>query len=233
MSDTVLKFSTFIAAVTLYFLLLLLFSFYFLHKERFKKVEVKAQAIDIIVLEERPKTKVPIHKPHPKKVSTHPKKSAGSPKPKTPSIENLFSSLNAKKFQTQEPKPKLIPQPSRFKERESSRAKEVLEKLTFKEFVPASIKSIKSVSGKKDPYLEEVYRILYSYWLPSKESAGGEAIVEISIDLNGDFEYKIIKLSSNELFNKELKSFLEKMRDISFPTPQKPRTVKVRFEAKD
>jgi len=231
----VLKVSTFIASVAFYFLLLLFFSFYFLHKDRFKKVEVKAQSIDILVLEEKPKKNIPIHQPNPKKSSIKKRPHSGppSPKQKTPSIKNLFSSLDAKKFQTQEPKPQPIPQPSRFKERESAKTKELVDKLTFKEFVPLSQKSIKSVSGKRDPYLEEIYRILYSYWVPSQASAGGEAIVEITIDTNGDFDYKILKLSNNEIFNQELEKFLEKMRTTTFPAPSKTRVVKVRFEAKD
>ena len=236
MDRTLLKIFSFLASLAIYLLIALLFVTFFFTKTVPKKIQIQADAIDVMIVEEKkPKVKKTIlTQKSQRKIVSKPKKRVGSASPKKrANIKNLFASLDTKALQTKLPHKKRSENPSRYRGEGGKKARKLLEKLKLQDFEPAPHKSIKSVQGEKDPYLQKVYKILYSYWIPSKESAGAEAKVRITIDENGELSYEILQLSNNETFNEELKNYLDAMRLQQFPKPEKKRVFDVLFVAKD
>ena len=235
--DRLYKFFSFLLSLLLYFVIVGSLVWYFVDTEPIKKVELKAQSIDVYLNTPTPKpqktvpTKTPKQKP--KKI-VKPAKKEGSSSPKhRASLSDLFASLNTKRLKPHKTPQKRAQTPSRFKGSGSKKAEKLLEELRLKEYQPSAKRSIKSISGEKDPYLEKVYKILYMYWIPSKLSAGNRAKVRITIYPDGHMEYKVLHYSSSQVFNQELDRYLESMRMQSFPKPQKPREFIVYFEAKE
>ncbi|BCD60061.1 MULTISPECIES: energy transducer TonB [unclassified Nitratiruptor] len=216
------------------YLLIVLGVLHFFTQENPTKIAIKAQSIDIMISEPKKEMKKVVTKKRVEKKSTpkkHKKSGSKSPK-KRANIKNLFASLDTKSLHAETPKRKST-EVSRFKGKGGKKAQKLLEKLQLKEFQPAQEKSIKSVEGKQDPYLEKVYKILYTYWIPSKESAGAQAKVKIIIDTQGNFDYKVLQYSNNETFNEELDEYLQAMKSEHFPKPDQKRELTVLFVAKD
>ncbi len=223
---------SFVLALLVYIFLVLLFLGQFFHLHKPQRIEIKAQAIDVFI-ETPQKTQkvVPVKKIEKSSAPKPKKRGSSSPKQRSSNVKNLFAKLDTKSLKR--PKPKRSETPSKYKGHGGKKAEELLKKLKLKEFEPKSKRSIKSVEGKQDPYLQKVYKILYSYWIPSKESAGNRAIVQITIDRYGNFSYKVLQYSQNEIFNQELEEFLEAMKMKEFPHPKQKRTMTVLFEAKE
>ncbi len=233
MDKTIYKTLAFLFSLVLYVAVLLFFLAYFFHRQTPQRIEIKADAIEVYLTQKTPKKAIVSQpKKPPKKVATT-KKASGSQKAKaTPNIKDLFSTIKTpKKAKPKKQSPKKET-PSRFKGHGGKRAKELLKKLHLKEPQLASKKSIKSVSGKQDPYLQKIYKILYAYWMPSEMSAGNRAKVLIRIDRHGNFDYEILQSSQSDIFNAELQDYLERMRQEKFPSPSQNREFIVYFEAK-
>ena len=230
MDKFIIQVLSFIIALLLYILIVLFMLQQFFSEQKPKQLEIKAQSIDVYI--QTPHKSVP--KPVMQMQKSTPRKSAqkhGSSSPKkSQAIKNLFAQIktSAPKKRT----PKRASHPSRFKGTGGAKASELLKKLQLQTTLP-SHKSIKSVSGEKDPYLQKIYTILYSNWMPSKMSAGNKAKVRITIDTNGNFSYKILEPSESALFNEELQSYLENMSKQHFPPPPKQKEFVVYFVAKD
>ncbi|BCD67786.1 hypothetical protein NitYY0918_C0693 [Nitratiruptor sp. YY09-18] len=187
----------------------------------------------MVVLEEPKKVQKIIPVKLPKKSGSKSATGSQSPKIKAPDIKSLFASLKIdQKTKAKEPK-KSAQKPSRFKGKGGKKAQELLKKLDTEQLPTLSHHSVKAVKGKKDPYLQKVYKILYGLWLPSKESAGSRAKVLVIIDKYGNFDYKILQSSQNEIFNSELKEYLERLKQREFPIPKEKREIVVFFEAKE
>ncbi len=224
--------TSFLLALLVYIFLVLFFLNQFFDLRKPQKIEIKAQAIDVFIQTPTKTQKVvPVKKIEKSSAPKPKKRGSSSPKQRSSDLKNLFAKLDTKSLTKQ--KPKRSETPSKYKGRGGKRAQELLKKLKLKEFEPKSKRSIKSVEGKKDPYLQKVYKILYSYWIPSKESAGNRAKVQITIDRYGNFSYKVLQYSSSDIFNQELKEFLEAMKMQEFPHPRQKRTITVFFEAKE
>lgn len=69
-----------------------------------------------------------------------------------------------------------------------------------------------------DSYYTEISEKL-SEWIPTK-TPNQESTVFITIDKNGKFDYIIISKAKDIEFNESLKYFLDKQRDIKYPTYQ-------------
>ena len=223
-------------AILFYLVLVAFIVYYFADLKHFEKIAIKGEAVEVLIDTPKEKKVRTVKKRNPQ-VSKKLKKS-GSPSPKEssgPKIDELFSTLNAKKFTKKKTTHKKSSnKPSRLKARRSS-VKDILKNLEKIKVEPLqeSKKSIKSVSGKEDKYLQKVYTILYENWIPSKLSAGGVALVQITIDEDGFFSYKVLRWSTNEIFNEELRNYLKYLKTLTFPKPSKSRTIEVRFEAKE
>ncbi len=232
MDKFVLKLFSFFLSLALYAFVLFFLVYIFLKSQNYKRIEIKGEPIEVVVAE--PKDKV-VKKAVKKVQKSKPKpKPQGSPSPKSGSadLKSLFASINAKKFTTKKTTTARVKtKPSRKK---GKSAKKLLEKLNLQTLeLSSSKKSIKSVSGEKDAYMQKVYKILYENWIPSKLSAGAWAKVHFTIDLDGNIEYKVVEWSQNETFNEELRNYLEYIKTLQFPKPTKMRDFIVRFEAKE
>ncbi|SMC09934.1 TonB C-terminal domain-containing protein [Nitratiruptor tergarcus] len=235
MDKNLFKLIALIVTVILYGAVLFFFLDYFFEHEAPKKIAIKAQAIDVMIEEKRDTKKVvPIKKVAPK-AAPKKKQAKGSPAPKsTPKIEDLFASLNTKKLAKKRATVhKRASTPSKYKGKSGKKAQKLLKKLKLQDIQLTSKKSIKSVSGEKDPYLEKLYKILYTYWMPSQLSAGNRAKVKIFIDRNGRFTYEVLQYGQNEIFNAELDDYLQRMQMQRFPLPDRPKEFIVYFEAKE
>jgi hypothetical protein len=234
MGKLALKILSFLLSLALYATLLFFLLYVFLKSESFKRIEIEGEPIEVVIAEPQQKK---VAKPMKKirKSEEKPKpKPKGSPSPKQGSadLKSLFASINAKRVtqkKTTTARPKTKPSRKRGKS-----AKKLFESLDLQTLeLSSNKKSIKSVSGEKDPYMQKVYKILYENWVPSKLSAGASAKVRFSIDTQGYIEYEVLEWSQNETFNEELKNYLAYLKSLQFPKPSKRREFVVRFEAKE
>lgn len=232
-----------IFSISVYITILLSIFFYFLaNQEIIKKFSIKQKSLKVSLVE-MPKIKNSITHKKIIKEKKEIKKKIGSKRAKIKeenenSIKNLFSMVKTpkktKKIVTKKPKNLM---PSRFKgesERKKESAKEILQKLNIKNVSKILAKTdIKAVKGENDPYWSKVQEILYKNWFPPQESAGNQAKVEIFIDRLGNFDYKVLLFSNNELFNKELLKYLEFLKTKKFPSPNEEKNIIVIFKAKE
>ncbi|NPA64159.1 MAG: TonB C-terminal domain-containing protein, partial [Epsilonproteobacteria bacterium] len=210
------------------------------HFEEFKRLKVEGEAVEVYI-------QTPKKSPKPSGIrsvagvknrgvkKTVKKSRSGSRSAKQSvqkELRDLFASLDAKKITSK--KTISTPPPNRPSRKRGESARELLQKLSFKEYtLEDASRSVKAVEGVVDPYLQKVYRILYENWMPSQLSAGNWAKVRIVIDEEGDFFYQVLQWSKNEAFNDELRRYLEYLETIRFPVPEKRRSIVVRFEAKE
>ncbi len=236
MARKLLKFFSLLVTLGLYGAIVYFFLDYFFTHEPPKKIAIDAQKIDVVIVEEKKEPKkIAPPKKMPSAKSKPPKKSKGSPMPKAaPDIKDLFASLNTKKLAKKKASiQKNAVMPSKYKGRSGKKAQKILKQLKLHNIIFASKKSIKSVRGEKDPYLEKLYKILYANWTPSELSAGNRAKVKITIDTAGSFSYKVIQYSKSDIFNAELDDYLQRMQMQRFPPPARPKEFIVYFEAKE
>ncbi len=231
MGSLLLKLLSFLVAIAFY-LLLLLSIFLLLTQNDKKNIEIKDSKIDVFL--ENPKKSKMAAKKVEKSGKKSKKSSSKSPKRvESQNLKDLFSSISGKKYSPKLAKEPQKITPSRLKSKKSKEAKKLLKELNANTPSGGAKKSIKSISGEKDEYLQKVYKILYTNWIPSKLSAGNSARVKIIIDRYGNFDYKIISSSPSPTFNQELEDYLEYLKTLTFPKPKERKILTVRFEAKD
>ena len=81
--------------------------------------------------------------------------------------------------------------------------------------------------------MKEINNLL-SKWTPISESKELKAVVIISIDSNGTFDYSFLRFSNNEIFDNSLKNFLDTQKTINYPKPKKGNIrIEVEFKQKD
>jgi protein TonB len=236
----------FLLAIILYALIIISLAFYLQSKIR-KNINytIKKNSILDITLVERKPQKAIKHKKRVVKKTAKKQKTISKPKPKTVaekpqkkvSLRGMFKKIDTKKIV--EPKQEAAKQSRKkvVKKRQSVQkpvknelAKKVVESLTFK--TAQKLKS--SNNGVYDKFRGEVQKILYENWQDTIDTvSGNSATVEIYIDKNGDFSYKIVKLSYNNEFNSKLVDFLEEMRDKEFPPFTEGEIFKLQVEFKD
>ncbi len=234
--DRLYKFLSFFVSFIFYFAIVSFLTAHFTTSQSIKKIECKAQSIDVYLSPPTPKPQkvLPKKPPKPKPKERIAAKKEGSSTPKqTPSLKDLFASIDTKRLKSHKTPRKKSVRPSRLRGEGSKKAQKLLDQLRLKEYRPSAKRSIKSIQGEKDPYLQKVYKILYTYWIPSQLSAGNRAKVKITIYPNGQMRYKVLRYSSSEIFNQELDRYLEIMRMQTFPKPSRPREFVVYFEAKE
>ncbi len=222
----------FISSILIYALIIFSLALYMQVKVR-KNIDytIKKNSILDITLVERKSKKI-VKKPKKiikkqtkkkkVKVATKPKPEVSDKKiQKKVSLKGLFDKIDTKKIV--EPK-KEIMQQSRKKEIKSKNvvnnpkkkevAKKLVDSLSFES--PQKINSSKN--GVYDKFRGKVQQILYENWQNTIDTVSGNiATVEIYVDKDGTFSYKILKLSYNDEFNSKLVDFLEEMKDREFP----------------
>ncbi len=217
-------------AICLYLVVILTLAFYLQGKIK-KNVNYtikKNSIMDITLVERKPKKivkktkktqkkavkkKIISRKPKPKKIAKKTQKKV--------SLKGMFKKIDTKKIiepkqemAKQSRKKPVIAKKSVEEPVKKEFAKKVVESLNFEK--PQNIKS--ENKGIYDKFKGEVQKILYENWQDTIDTvSGNSATVEIYIDSDGTFSYKIVKLSYNDEFNSKLVDFLEEMRDKEFP----------------
>ncbi len=173
-----------------------------------------------------------------KRVSTKPKpKSVAKKVQKKISLKGMFNKIDTKKIvepkqeqALQSRKKPIKVKKNRQKETKNQLAKKLVNSLDFKK--SQNLKSSKN--GIYDKFKGKIQQILYENWQNTIDTvSGNSATVEIYIDKEGTFSYKIVKLSYNDEFNSKLVDFLEDMRDKEFPPFNEGEIFKLQVEFKD
>jgi len=222
-----------IAAFGIYFLLLGLIYYYFGYRSNSRPVHyVKKNEKGIRVslagpASSRPKRTAPPktkkrHHPKPRNISSEkktppPKRTTRKkPSPKKPprkktDTRKLFSKIK-------------IPQNNR---RQSGTASEKPRKTGEK-----NLRKNTGDRGRQNAYLARVEELLRG-WPAQVNFAGEEIDVRLRIYRNGNFDYRILKLSGNPDFNRELINYLKQLQRIGFgPHRQgRPYEIEVQFVA--
>jgi hypothetical protein len=99
----------------------------------------------------------------------------------------------------------------------------------------SSLKLSFSKDGVSDEYYSKVYDILSKSWIPS---AGGKDLfvkVMLTIYKNGEFEYRVLKDSNEQIFNNSVINFLNRMKNIRLPSHNKSKfvNIEVTFKRED
>ncbi len=159
----------------------------------------------------------------------------------TKSLKSLFSGINTKKYLKIEQN---LTKKANINSRIPKRGKKVSNQIKTKEKISASsiVKSLSleeayqpnsKKSGEYNEYIGKISDMLDSRWQETPGTLpGNSAKVTVTIDKFGNFSYKIDELSYNNEFNSKLKSFLESLKDETFP-PYKlgdQVTIKVNFK---
>ena len=97
-----------------------------------------------------------------------------------------------------------------------------------------SLKKSSSESGTENAYLAHVEKKLRN-WPAQVSFAGQEIDIWLKIYPGGNFEYKVLKLSGNPDFNRELINYLKQLQNIGFGPHGlgRPYEIEARFVAHD
>jgi len=173
-----------------------------------------------------------------KKLSTKPKpKSMAKKVQKKISLKGMFNKIDTRKIiepkqeqAIQSRKKPIKVKENRQKQTEKQLAKKLVNSLNFKK--SQDLKPSKN--GIYDKFKGKIQQILDENWQNTIDTvSGNSATVEIYIDKEGTFSYKIVKLSYNDEFNSKLVDFLEEMRDKEFPPFSEGEIFKLQVEFKD
>ena len=245
-----------IISLLIYVLLLwFIFSYISKYEEKSKQYTSKKNSfIEISIKEHKNKksnNKIPKKQVKKKKISKKKSGKKKSIKPKvkksakrtihTKSLKSLFSGINTKKYLKTEQNltkkaninsriPKRVKRISEQTEpRQEKTASSIVKSLSLEE--ADQTKSQKS--GEYNEYIGKISDMLDSKWQETPGTLpGNSAKVTVTIDKFGNFSYTIDELSYNNEFNAKLESFLESLKDETFP-PYKLGdhiTIKVNFK---
>ncbi len=95
-----------------------------------------------------------------------------------------------------------------------------------------TLRKSKAESGVENAYLANVEHLLKG-WPAQANFAGEEIDIRLTIYRDGTFDYKILKLSGNPDFNRELINYLTQLQRIGFGSHErkKPYEIEVKFIA--
>ena len=191
-----------------------------------------------IVKVDEPKKKIEEIKKEEPKPDTSNKPAEPEPKPELeivektqePSLKDLFKDINISKLKedkvvkkTEPPKEQSRKKPEKTQSQSAQKkASDVINALQLDK-VAKTPKS--QMTGEYHPYFGQIVRILETKWTAYKADSNDNAVVQISIDVNGNFSYNIKQLSYNSEFNDKVRDFLQKMTFEKFPPSELGRTV--------
>jgi len=159
---------------------------------------------------------------------------------KTKSLKSLFSGINTKKYLKKEQNlTKKANQNSRIPKAGKDTASKIAKKDTASSIVKsltleASSQSKNQKSGEYNEYIGKISDMLDSKWQETPGTLpGNSAKVTVNIDKFGNFSYKIDELSYNNEFNAKLESFLESLKDETFPPYKLGDHISIKVNFKD
>lgn len=139
-------------------------------------------------------------------------------------INKLFQQVETKR---EVPKEALKPQSQNDKIARRKKALESMQKRedNLKENIEKIVSNLEikktmgflTPKGEYDEFYAKVQEILYENWNPIQTQNENQSEIQITIDWQGKFSYKVIKLSGNLEFDKALQEFLDIMQNKEFP----------------
>lgn len=96
----------------------------------------------------------------------------------------------------------------------------------------ASSKPQLKSKNENDPYFSKVYEILSARWQPTMIRQDLRAKVIVSITNSGSFSYNISQYSGDTSFDEQLMRFLDKQKNLAYPTHSKGSSVDIEIEFK-
>lgn len=169
-------------------------------------------------------------------------KSASKSAEQKANLKSLFANVDTKAVETVKQEVNNVQSSStssRFKskfERESKNSKEVDVSKILEDVEAKQRKLSISTSSKyeNDPYYSKVHEILAQRWNPILIEDGLEAKILVIIYSNGEFDYRVLKYSTNEKFDTLLKEFLDEQKTLLYPPHDKgsKTNIEVTFKSK-
>ncbi len=237
--------SAYIAFGSYFFILFLIL--YYLSSTNVQKIDSISKntvlELEVIVLKDKEVEKKTIvkqkHIKNTKIAKKVVKKSASVSAKKRSDLKSLFANVKTKgtvvkKKNISNVKKSTIS--SRFKskfEKQTKRKKIEVSKLT--DTKDMKTKKINSTDAKyaNDKYFSSIHKILYARYNQLLRIENLSATAIITINLHGEFDYRIIKYSRDGAFNSQLELFLEKQKKINFPLPDKDKVnIEIEFNTK-
>lgn len=225
------KFTSGIAAVSIYLLILGLVFYYFGYHSNEKSkhyVTKNSKAISVSLAgakkpvkhlksSTKPKAKPkpkhtrpkPVKSKKPAKQITKPSKKPAKKPIKKIKAKDLFSSVKTSpKPKSKSKPPKTVTSPKSTKPKGSRQGKSSIKK------------GKKADKGVENRYLSNVQDKLYGW--PSQPSfAGAKVVIGLIIHPNGSFEYEVLQPSSNPEYNRVITQYLKQLKNTGFgPTPE-------------
>ncbi len=159
---------------------------------------------------------------------------------KTPDLKSLFGNVKTKAIQTAPKEVNNVQKsidPKRFKskfEKEKKSSNVNLDKLLTDIKTTTTMKKIKSANSSEeqsDEYYSKINELL-SAWIPNVTQGGLVANVIVTINSKGNFNYRFVKYSGDDLFDNSLKSFLDEQVNLAYPIPNNGSTVSISVDFK-
>ncbi len=229
------------AAISIYLILILSFLLY-VQSAEVKKIDasVKTTVLQLDVIlntpnEKKEKTPVKSNIKNTQLAKKVVKKTTSTNIKQRSDLKSLFANVKTSVTKTSKSQVLNVKKSSiasRFKskfEKQKKTKNIVLSKLSQNVKVNTNNKnvSMNKVKNKEDPYYSKIYEILSSRWNPTVYDNDLKAILNITIFNNGKFSYKFIQYSGNDGFDNELKSFLNRETQKTYPISPSKKTVSI------
>lgn len=114
-------------------------------------------------------------------------------------------------------------------EKEKRSNNQTIDKLLTDKKTTTTQKKSNASKGESNKYYDAVLKLLYA-WPGMGE--GLKAVVRVTIQPDGRFDYKFVDYSSDEAFNISLKDFLEEQKNIQYPIPESNKSITIDVDFK-
>lgn len=156
------------------------------------------------------------------------KKVVKKPEPPKPVEEKKEKPIDTKQLM------KLLPQPTKEQPKTKTEskpvdAKSIVNSLDLKK---NSLNVSFNSSGEFDAYLNKIAQIIRAGWNPYSTDAGLVATINININPDGSFTFKLKTASNNPDFNSRLNEYLKSLQLKNLPPPDNHKSVNVDFNFK-
>jgi hypothetical protein len=238
------KLISFIIAISVYVLLILLILLY-LKEPKAKKYNIKKKEtfvqINLITSDDKSIIKEKTSK-NKKVLKNKINKASNNNKTKT-NLKSLFAKVkvDSNKFTKKELlNTKTDTKKGRFKSKSTTNTKNNNIKISkLKNVNKASVKNINNKSGdeKEDNYFSKIKELILNRWYENPIYTDDDYLVKVyvTIDNKGNFNFNIIKYSKIIEIDNLLVKFLKEQRDIKYPVAKdnKQKTILINFKSED
>lgn len=216
-----------VIATSLY-LVICIATLFYIHSPKPKKFDAfnKTTVLELELISPKSNERK-VAKKAPKKVEEVVKKSTSrTAKQKSVDAKSLFANVKTKAKKVEKKTTATAREtldPSRFKskfqkQKKSDNTSDVSKLLTSEKTTTNLPKNYSSAKGETHEYFSKIKEILWQRWNPRLLEEGLKVKVLVMITNNGVFDYRIVKYSRDERFDKSLKEFLDTQKSETFPT---------------